>query len=157
MLWYFWVCLRKIWPLLLYALGSLELPCETSSYLAGEAAWSDHVERPGDHMQRKRPSHPDVSANLPTSRSDESEWHQQDEQRDSPAEPSPDWTIVTKKKKKKKNCHFKSLCFGVVCQQLITKILVIHRCIFSKYKTIIQMKKYGRRIPHHNLLGQLAE
>lgn len=156
MLWYFWVRLRKIWPLLLYALRSLELPCETSSYLAGEAAWSDHVERPGDHMQRKRPSHPDVSANLPTSRSDESEWHQQDEQRDSPAEPSPDWTIVTKKKKKK-NCHFKSLCFGVVCQQLITKILVIHRCIFSKYKTIIQMKKYGRRIPHHNLLGQLAE
>lgn len=59
--------LKKAWPLLLYTLGSSELPCKQSSYPAGEATWKDNTEKetPGDCMQTDRPSYPTSSANLP--------------------------------------------------------------------------------------------
>lgn len=80
-------------------------------------------------MQRETLSHPSISAKLPTSKSDTGKWHQQDKQRNSSAEPGPGRRIV--REEEKENCHFKPLCLGMVCQQqLITKILVIHRCPF---------------------------
>lgn len=96
-------------PLLLYILGASELPWMWSSYPAGEwETWGPHADR---EAKQSCPPH---------------EWHQQDKERNHPAEPSPVW-----RRWGKASCCFKPLSFEVVCQQqMITKNWLSEDAIF---------------------------